>query len=215
MIGPGQHVFAVLQIAQPLAHGQRVGQFLARMGDGLHVDHRHRGVAGESLDHPVLAVFRPVLELRERAHGDEIDVAAQHARHFGDVFLGLAIHHLAGREGDRPGILAGREHHRVSAELERAELEAGARAHRRVEEQQGDRLAGHLPPERRALESRRLVEQRVDLGTAVILRGQEMARWHVALTFGKFGNEWMRIRKMQGSNERTRHAGRVLCRRDR
>jgi hypothetical protein len=66
----------------------------------------------------------------------------------------------------------------MTTELERAELEAGSRTHRRVEEQQRDRLAGELRSLRRALEGRRLRQQRVDLGATVILRGQEVPNGH-------------------------------------
>ena len=82
------------------------------------------------LQHAVLAVDRPVDELRERAHADQVDVARQHLRHFGDVLLGLAVHHRAEVELDRPRVLARLQHDGVAAELERAELEAGARAQR-------------------------------------------------------------------------------------
>ena len=157
MVGPGQHVLAALEIAEVLLERQDVRELLARMRDRLHVDHRHVGIFGERVQHAVLAVDRPVLELRERAHADQIDVARQHARDFGDVLFLVAVHDGAGAELDRPRVLARREHDRVAAELERAELEARARAHRRIEEQQRDRFAGEIAADPLALELRRLV----------------------------------------------------------
>ena len=56
MVGPGQHVLAPAQLAEAFAHRHRMGEFLARMGDGLEIDHRHRGVAREGLDDEVFAI---------------------------------------------------------------------------------------------------------------------------------------------------------------
>ena len=131
VVGPGQHVLLAAQIGVPKCscsastcasswHGWVIVSML--------ITGTVR-VLREALQHAVLAVERPVEELRERAHADQVDVARQHARDFGDVLLGLAVHHRAQVEFDRPRVLARLQHHRMAAELERAQLETGARAH--------------------------------------------------------------------------------------
>ncbi len=120
VIRPGEHVLLVLQIAQVLLQRHRMGQLLARMGDGLHVDHWHRRVLGKRLDHVVLAIHRPILELREGAHRNQVDVARQHARHFGNVLFGIAVHHRAHFELDRPCVLARRQHNGMATQMEGA-----------------------------------------------------------------------------------------------
>ena len=101
-------------------------QLLAGMGDRLHVDHRHRRILGEALQHAILAIHRPVHELREGAHTDQVNIAAQHLRHFRDVLLRLAVHHGAVVEFDRPGILAGLQHDGMPTQVEGTQLEAAA-----------------------------------------------------------------------------------------
>src|SRR5690348_16916580 len=148
------------------------------MRDGFHVDHGDRGVPCERLDHPIFAIDRPVLELGKRPDANQIDIARQHARDFGHVFFGLAVHHRAHVEFDRPSILAGRQHHRMAAQLESTQFKAGARAHGWIEKQQSDRLAGQLRAGRRALERRGIIEQPVDLDAAPVLGSDEMADGH-------------------------------------
>ncbi len=178
MVGPGQHVLAPAQLAEAFAHRHRMGEFLARMGDGLEIDHRHRGVAREGLDDEVFAIHRPVDEFRERAHADQVAVARQHARDFGHVFLGLAVHHLARFELDAPGILARCQHDGVPAELPGADLEGTARAHRGVEEQQRDGAPGEVAAELVALVARRLRQQLVELGAGAVLGAEEVPDVH-------------------------------------
>jgi hypothetical protein len=52
-----------------------VRELLAGVGDGLEVDDRDLGVLGDLLDDLVLAIDRPVLDLREGAQGFEVDVS--------------------------------------------------------------------------------------------------------------------------------------------
>ncbi|MNM45626.1 hypothetical protein D3C81_565520 [compost metagenome] len=151
------------------------------MGDGLHVDDRHRRILGEALEHLVLTVQRPVDELRECTHADQVDVTAQHLGHFSDVLLGVTVHHRAEVELDRPRILARLQHHRVAAQLERPQLEAGAGAHGGVEEHQGDRLALEVIAQLVLLEQRRLREQRIEIGAAPVLGVQEMLQRHQSI----------------------------------
>ncbi len=186
MVGPGQHVLPAAQTApgsgvafEVLLQREDMRQFLHRMGDRLHVDDRHGRVLRERVDHTVFAVDRPVLELRERAHADQVDVARQHARDFGDVLLGFAVHDRAGVELDRPGVLAGLQDDRVAAELKGAEFEARARAHRRVEEQQRDRATTEVVSELVVPERGRLREQCVEFGAAPVLRTQKVANSHL------------------------------------
>ena len=122
VVSPGQHVFPAAQVRclEVFLQRHHVREFLAGMGDRLHVDHRHRGVCGETAQHLVLAIDGPVDELRERTHADHVDIARQHLRHFDDVLLGFAIHDCAEVELDRPGILARLQHHRMAAEMERS-----------------------------------------------------------------------------------------------
>ncbi len=181
VVGPGQHVLLPAQVgrAEVLLQRLRVRQLLARMGDGLHVDDRHRGVLRERAQHLVLPVLGPVAELREGAHADHVHVAAKHARDFGDVLLGLAIHHRAQLELDRPGVLAGLQHDRVPAELERAQLEAGAGPQRGIEEHQRDGLAAQQRLVGDAGAAVALVaggggKQRVELGAAQVLGVEEV-----------------------------------------
>ncbi len=176
MIGPGQHVLLAAQIggAEVFLQRQRVRQFLAGMGDRLHVDHRHRRIPGERLQHDVLAVMGPVDELRERAHADQVDIAAQHLRHLGDVLLGIAVHHRAQVELDRPRVLARLQDHRMPAQLEGAQLETGAGAHGGIEEHQRDRFAFQRIAQLVLLVSRRLRQQGIQLGAAPVLRVQEV-----------------------------------------
>ncbi len=179
-----------------------VRQFLARMGDGLHVDHRHRGVAREGLQGPVLAIHRPVLELREGAHADHVHVAAEHARHLGDVLLGLAVHHRTDLEFDRPGILARRQHDGLAAELVRAQLETGAGTHGRVEKQQCDGLAGQLLADLRLLELHGLRQQRVKVAAAPVLGVEKVAKAHG--TSGSEGKLWVLLEHKQENPARGR-----------
>ncbi len=178
MIGPGEHILSASEIAEVFFQRQRMRQLLTGMGDRFHVDHRHRGVLREGLDHRVFAIDRPILELRKGTHRDQVHIAAQHARDFGDVFFRFAIHHRVRLELDRPCVFARRQHDGVTAKVKSAQLEAGARTHRRIEEQQGHRLAGKLLAARRTLERSGLFKQCVDLGAAVILGGDEMAKRH-------------------------------------
>src|SRR5438093_12115814 len=101
-------------------------EFLHRMRDRFHIDHRYRRILRDGLDHAILAVDRPVLEFWKGAHTDQIDITREHTRDLCDMFLCLAVHHGAGLELDRPGVLARLQHDRVSTELERAELETRA-----------------------------------------------------------------------------------------
>ena len=174
MISPRQHVFAALEIAEMLLQREDVRELLARMRDRLHVDDRHRRVFRERFQHAVLTIKRPVLEFRKCADADQVDVPREHARDFGDVLFLLAVHDRAGAEFDRPRVLAGREHDRVAAELERAKLEARARAHRSVEEQERDRFAFEIAADPLALERGGVIQQRVELGAAPVLRVEKM-----------------------------------------
>ncbi|MNV50586.1 hypothetical protein D3C71_1426040 [compost metagenome] len=198
MVGPGQHVLLAAQVlgAEVLLQRHHVGQFLARVGDGFHVDHRHRRVLGEALEHDVFAVLGPVDELGEGAHGDQVTVAAQHLGHFGDVFLGVPVHHRAQVELDRPGILARLQHDRVPAQLEGTQLEAGAGAHGRVEEHQGNRFALELVAQFVALEQRGLGQQGIQVGAAPVLGVQEVLQGHRSILCGWFstvaGGGWGR-----------------------
>ena len=153
---------------------QRVRQLLAGMGDGFHVDHRHGRVFGEAFKHLVFAIGRPVDELRECAHADQVDVTAQHLRHFGDVFFGVAVHDRAEVELDRPRILAGGKDDGMAAQLKRTQLEAGAGAHRRVEEHQRDALALERIAQLVALVQRGLGQYGIQFGAAPVLGVQEM-----------------------------------------
>src|SRR5690606_22708395 len=65
-------------------------------------------------------------------------------------------------------------HHRVAAELERAQFEAGAGAQRRVEEHQRDRLAPERIAGRALLETRGLREHRVEFGAGPVLGVEEV-----------------------------------------
>ena len=62
VVGPGQHVLLAARSLVPKCScsASDVRQLLARMGDRLHVDHRHRRVLRERCEHAVLAVDRPV-----------------------------------------------------------------------------------------------------------------------------------------------------------
>ena len=166
-------------------------------------------VLREALQHLVLAVVLPVDELREGAHADQVDVAAEHPRDLGDVLLGLAVHHRAEVELDRPRVLARLQHHRVAAELEGAELEAGARAQRRVEEHQRDRLALERVAQLVALEQRGLRQQRVELGAAPVLGVQEML-----MSVGpgmSIGKRWPSCRVRKGSTKTKKPSARLGC----
>src|SRR5690606_840904 len=112
----------------------------------------------------ILAVDLPVDELGEGAYADQVDIARQHTRDFGDVLLGLAIHHRAELELDRPRILARRQHDGGAAELGGTQLEAGARSQRGIEEQQGDRLALQLIANLVALELSGMRKQGIEFG---------------------------------------------------
>ena len=155
-----------------------MGQFLAGMGDRFHVDDRHRRVFRERPQHHVLAVVGPVDELREGAHADQIDIAAQHLRHFLDVLLGVAVHDRAEVELDRPGVLARLQHDGVAAQLEGAQLEAGAGAHGGVEEHQGDGLALERIAQPVLLVQRGLRQQRVEVTAGPVLGIEEVAKAH-------------------------------------
>jgi hypothetical protein len=175
VVGPGQGQVLAVERAEVLLHRQRERQLLTRVGDRLHVDDGDGRVAGERGDDGVLAVDLPALELGERAHGDRVDVARQDPRDLPHVLLGLAVHHDVVVELDRPGALARLEHDRLAAELMHAELEAGAGPQRRVEEQQGDRLAGEGLGVRPGLEAPRRGEQGLDLGACVVEGREEVA----------------------------------------
>ena len=176
VVGPGQHILLAAQVAgaEAFLQRQRVRQLLAGMGDGLHVDDRHRRILRKGLQDDVLAVALPVDELRERAHADQVHVAPQHPRHFRDVLFGVAVHHRAEVEFDRPGVLARLQHDGMPAQLERAQLEAGAGAHRRVEEHQRDRAAFQRIPQRLPLETRGIRQQRIELGALPVLGIEEV-----------------------------------------
>src|SRR5690606_21745872 len=66
------------------------------------------------------------------------------------------------------------QHDGVAAELERAKLEAGAGAHRGVEEHQRDRASLERIAQALALEPGRVGEQRVQVGAAPVLRVEEV-----------------------------------------
>src|SRR3546814_10738626 len=120
-----------------------------------------------------ISVERPVDELREGAHADHVDVAAEHLRHLGDVLLGLAVHHRAQVELDRPGVLARLQHHRVPAQLERAQLEAGAGAQRAIEEQIG-RAHVCTPDTNTQLVCRLLLEKKQNKQEGITVNNKEI-----------------------------------------
>ena len=60
--------------AKPFPQREGVGQLLAGVCDGFHVDDGHAGVLGKALDHAVLAINRPIFKHGERPHGDGIAV---------------------------------------------------------------------------------------------------------------------------------------------
>ena len=165
-----------------LLQRQRMRQLLAGMGDGLHVDHRHGRIRGEGLQHDVLAVVGPVDELRERAYADQVHVTAQHLRDFGDVLLGVAIHHRAEVELDGPCVLARLQHHGMAAQLERPQLEAGAGAHGRIEEHQRDRLALQRVTQLVLLVEGGLGQQRIEVAAAPVLRVQEVLHYGILVS---------------------------------
>ena len=153
VVRPREEELLAVGRAEALLHRERERELLARVRDRLHVDDRHRRVLREALDDVVLAVVLPALELGERAHGDEVAVAREHARDLLDVLLGLAVHDDAVAELDGPRALAGLEHDGVAAHLEDADLERRARAERRVEEDERDALARRGPRRRPARRS--------------------------------------------------------------
>ncbi len=72
-----------------------------------------------AVDHAVFAIDGLILEFGEkRARRSSVDVARQHARDFGDVFLGVAVHHgCRRRTRSATGVLARLQHTRMAAEL--------------------------------------------------------------------------------------------------
>ena len=87
---------------------------------------------GQPVDHGHVGVLRELLDVlvREGADHDAVDVARQHARRVGDRLAAAELH------------VARREEQRVSAELERADLERDARSRARLHEDHGERLSG-------------------------------------------------------------------------
>src|SRR5690606_20870690 len=77
-------------------------------------------------------------------------------------------------ELDRPGVLARLQHHRVAAELERAQLEAGTGAQRGIEEHQRDRLALERVASGAALELGGPRQHRVEPGAGPVLGIEEV-----------------------------------------
>ena len=191
VVRPRQHELLAVGLPQLLLQGHHQRQLLTWVGDGLHVDDGDGGELREGGDDLVLAVDRPVLELREGADGDAVDVARQHPSDLAHVLFGLLVHDHAVVELDGPGALAGLEDDGLHAEVVGAELEAGARAQRRVEEDQGDRLAGQRRVRRLRLllQVARLVEDRLQ-GVARVIESREEVphgaankqRWRCAST---------------------------------
>src|SRR5690606_17647391 len=101
----------------------------------------------------------------------------------------FAVHDRAQVELDRPGVLARLQHDRVAAELERAQLEAGAGAQRGIEEHQGDRLALERIAGGVALVAGSLGQQRIELGAAEVLGVEEVVhgRWRKEAGEGRRG----------------------------
>ena len=60
--------------AKPFPQREGVGQLLAGVRDGFHVDDGHAGVLGKALDHAVLAINRPIFKHGERPHGDGVAI---------------------------------------------------------------------------------------------------------------------------------------------
>src|SRR5690606_3488443 len=90
---------------------------------------------------------------------------------------------------DRPGVLARLQHDRMAAELERAQLEAGAGTQRGIEEHQGDRLALERIAGGVALVAGSLGQQRIELGAAEVLGVEEVdhGRWRREAGEGRRG----------------------------
>ena len=57
------------------------------------------------------------------------------------MLLGIAIHHDSGFELDPPGVLAGLQDDRDSAQLLHTQVERGSRPHRRIQKHERNGLA--------------------------------------------------------------------------
>jgi endonuclease/exonuclease/phosphatase family metal-dependent hydrolase len=164
-------VVAVADVGEPaagdrperLAQRHQVGQRLARVVQRReHVHHRHRGVLGQLVDHPLLA----------GAHADRRRVAGEDQRR------------VAQRLPARELQLARAQDHRMPPELHHGGLERRARARRGLLEQQGDGAALQRPRGGgRLLERERPVEQRGQLRGLQLQAGEEVARQARECTF--------------------------------
>ena len=125
------------------------------MAGGEHVEHRHGGVGGELLDHRV----------GTGADADRGDVAREHQGRVADRLAAADLQ------------LVGPQDHRMTAELEHADLERHPGPGRRRLEDQRHRAPGqHLGRQRLRLQRGRAVDQRRQLGGGQLLPGQELAR---------------------------------------
>ena len=79
-------------IAEVLLDHLHMGQFLTRVGDGFHVDHRHCGILGKGLDHQILAVLLPIDKFGKGSNTNQIAITRQYLGGFGNMFFGHAIH---------------------------------------------------------------------------------------------------------------------------
>src|SRR5690606_812093 len=100
-------------------------------------------------------------------------------------------------ELDRPRVLARLQHDGMAAQLEGAQLEAGAGAHGGIEEHQRDRAPLQFTAQLVALERGRLGEQRVQVRAAPVLGVEEVLERHRSIPCGggrRTGMGWCLVR---------------------
>ena len=139
-----------------------VGEGLAWMDRGrFEADDRFAGIFDELPENGLVVVEGLVLQAGERAHSDDVTVAADDRDRLTQMLRLVAVHHHAHLGLKFPAVAVDIEHYRVHSQIHGRLLAAQAGAQAAVEENQNDRLvpAQILPCERGRLDLLRLLKR--------------------------------------------------------
>ncbi len=112
----------------------KVGETLQRMPcRRLHADDRFPRITDELFQNDFVIIIDLVVELRKRAHADDIAISAHHGNGFQHVLRLITIHHYTFLRFQLPCTLIDIQHNDIHSEIQRRFLRAQSGAQARIE----------------------------------------------------------------------------------